>query len=143
MKAGDSFIVPARGEVPEHLFVVVSDPSQNSEDVLVANVTSWTGNRSDDSGCKLTSGDHPFVRHDSYICYARAKTVQLEYLEEKISSGVFRPQDRMSGAVLARIQQGVLNSVHAIYEHQSLMRKQGLAALPTAAPARSIIRRNA
>ena len=65
MNAGDTFFVQQVGKLYDsHLWMVLSDPALNINQVLIVSLT--TRGRDDDSACILNVGDHPFVRQKSF-----------------------------------------------------------------------------
>ena len=71
----------------DHLCVVISDPAQDPNRVVVVAFTtreSWT-----DEGCVLYPGDHPFIQHDTCIDYAFFNPcLTLRQLQNAISSNM-------------------------------------------------------
>ena len=66
MNAGDTFFVQQVGKLYDsHLWMVLSDPGLNANQVLIVSLTTW--GKDDDSACVLNVGDHPFVRQKSFF----------------------------------------------------------------------------
>lgn len=105
----DAFLVPsgpgaAQGEC--HFFVVLTDPAK-SDTVLLVNATTYRQNAPHDASCFLDVGDHPFIRHKSYIVYSKPHKATVQKLRTMIASGTItlRPPP-VSQAVFARIEAG-------------------------------------
>lgn len=78
---------PAGDLQRKHLFVCVTDPVGVGKDVLLVSVSSLIPRQPYDSTCRLYVGDHPFIRHDSYVAYARARIECADKLVEGVSHG--------------------------------------------------------
>jgi len=61
----------------KHLFVLLTDPIETKDfdekHVLLVNITSVPEGLPYDSTCVLKIGEHRFVKHDSYVFYAKAR----------------------------------------------------------------------
>ena len=85
----------------KHLWVIVSDPNSHPDCVVIVNLSS-TFNKTYDPACDLKRGEHPFIRHDTFVHYREAKVVTSKGLHAAaISHG-----QSVSVAVLARIREG-------------------------------------
>ncbi len=69
---------PAHDPDRKHLFIVLTDPAQVLEYTekysLLVGVASVQTDLPHDPTCLLDAGDHEFIRHKSYVHYARALT---------------------------------------------------------------------
>ncbi len=64
MNAGDTFKIPQpETSLDTHLWVVISDPAADAENILIVNFT--TSRADSDKACILQPGEHPFVRHET------------------------------------------------------------------------------
>ncbi len=99
MEAGDTFKF---GSLP-HLWVVISDPAKNPENVLFVN---FSTDRGLDPSCILHPGDHRFVRRRTCVVYRRARVERNADLDCLLASGRLVLDDPVSGKVLERIRQG-------------------------------------
>lgn len=84
-----TLFIPSGGA--DHLHIVMNDPVfdpiAGHELVLAANVSTIYEGRAHDSSCVLNVGDHPFIRHPSYISYRHADLYRADGLAAKIASG--------------------------------------------------------
>lgn len=94
----------------KHLFVCVTDPVGIGNDVLLVSVSSLLPSRPYDGTCRLYAGDHPFIRHDSYVVYARARIECADKLVDGVKQCLLIPQQALDGSVFARICQGFQES---------------------------------
>ena len=116
MEAGDCFRFRERDD---HLWIVLSDPQQNPDQVLVVNLTTVT--RRKDTTCILRPGDHPFVRHDSCVNYHDGRVYSNSCLDSLLARDKIRPEDRLDAPILQRIREGAILSPRCSYEHQRLL----------------------
>ena len=126
LRAGDAFSNRESGSVPSHLWFILSDPSKDSEHVLIVNATSAFLGRDVDSSCILKRGDHPFIHHDSYIFYDRAKQTTCQRLKEGFDTGLLRFEESASVELLQKIRTALMRSSHTEQRHKTLLRDQGL-----------------
>lgn len=98
MNAGDTFRY-GQG----HLFIVISDPSLDSENVVFVNMST---DRGGDQSCVLMPGDHPFVLHRTLIRYDKARIETNRTLEWLIASGAASRQDPLCPDVLEKVRRG-------------------------------------
>ncbi len=128
-KAGTAFWV--RMERPKHLWIIISDPLLNDDNVLYVNLTTFDSTASskdaeNDRACILHVGDHPFITHDSCIYYYGAQTSRLSNLEEKAAKGELKLDQPADSALLARIRECAEKSIHMIPDHFQILIDQGL-----------------
>lgn len=107
-----------------HLYVVLSDPGQDSENVLIVNVTTY-GPGKDDS-CILNVGDHPFLAHKSCVRYLSARIASAAKIELALAEGLLEERQPVSCDVLARMRRGAARSPYLPHEHRRLLADQGL-----------------
>jgi hypothetical protein len=113
LKVGDTFLLPPKSGVVEHLWIVLTPPDAKGEAVCV-NVTS----DDEDHTTELVVGDHSFIKHPSVIRYRTAKSINLQVVEDVIQ-GKISPQGMIcighhpcSPALIKRVQEGLLSSPH-------------------------------
>ena len=64
-----------------------------------------------DNSCVIQAGEHPFVRHDTFVIYAQGKVVSLEMQKHMMANPAeAAPRQPVSAALLERIQLGALKS---------------------------------
>ena len=102
---GDTLLPDHSGS---HLWVVLTNPRADSPDVVLVNLTSL---RPDvDTTVILNRGDHPFVRHQTVINYADSRFGSIKSINEGCDRGIIKILDPVSGQLLQRIKQGLLES---------------------------------
>ncbi len=125
MKAGDTFFVQQVGKLYDsHLWIVLSDPALDANQVLIVSLTTW--DKDDDPACVLNIGDHPFVRQKSFIKYSHAKVVTNQQLDEVRARGQIHVQAPLSANVLKRARDGAAESRFMALGHADILIDQGL-----------------
>jgi hypothetical protein len=121
MKLGDTFR-PDRFD--NHLWVVISDPSIDSEDVVVVNLT--THKNAEEEACILDVGDHPFIKHKTVVRYRNAYMRELSHFQYLIELGSIRIGQKASKTMLKKIWNGARQSRHIPSDCLAVLEKQGL-----------------
>lgn len=94
----------------KHLFIILTNPSEDGAVVTVTISTVRDSVHDDDLFCMLNKGDHPFIRHQSYVDYKRARIEKASLLEYEHAQKIIRPLADMGDDVLGRICRGLLKS---------------------------------
>ena len=115
MNVGDTFLLPIQGS---HLNFICTLPNVRGE-VAVLNLTS----QDFDDACLIEVGDHPFVRHTSYIAYNRGKLYAESDIDAAVRSGGVVPREPATDALIQRIREGALKSDHAAAKLQRAVRE--------------------
>lgn len=121
MNAGDAF----RARHGDHCWVVISDPEQ-SDTLVVVSFTTCRGTSREDLSCVVESGEHPFVRHKTYVAYGRGQSVSNRDLEKKLAAGQIQLLDPVALALLRRIRDGAMASDETPFKLQRILLDQGL-----------------
>jgi len=122
MDAGDTF----RRQYGSHLWVVVSDPAKDAEQVLIVNMT--TVRRFHDPACVLNVGDHPFVKHPTYMNYRESRIVTNSELDAQLAGGQIILEDRVDESIFQRIRDGAGISDYIPLGNLQVLIDQGLVA---------------
>lgn len=96
----------------KHLFILLNDPHGEEQKVLIVSISTIREGRHYDGACRLFAGDHPFIRVDSWVVYAKARIETSSDLVKGVAQQVLIQHEPMPGEVFARICQGVLDSRH-------------------------------
>ncbi len=71
MNAGDTLLIPLPDtSLDSHLWMVISDPAQSDECVIVS-FTSWRADK--DQACVVDVGEHPYVSKKTCVNFRDAK----------------------------------------------------------------------
>jgi hypothetical protein len=127
MKAGDVFRF-TKG-VDQHARVVISDPTNYPDKVLVVGMTSWDA--IEDQSCVLVRGDHSTVIHRTCITYSRGNDkASNEDLDKMSAAGPLRMFEPVEDEVLGRIRQGLMLSPRPPKDFKKMLIDQGLVDDP-------------
>jgi hypothetical protein len=114
-----------RGSYGDHLKIIVSDPAKDPDNLLIVSVTTFREGKFHDPSCFLSPGDHPFIKHESYIGFQFAKIRSNADLDRLLGSGgIILEDDQISEAVLERIHHGASVSEFIALEYADLLREQ-------------------
>ena len=71
-------------------------------------VTSWREERPgwNDPACILEEGDHPFIRHKSFVIYSFACISRASIIQKKIQEREFQVREKLSLDVFSRVMDG-------------------------------------
>jgi hypothetical protein len=100
----------------KHLFILLTNPADypptNTQHTLIVGISSIRQGRPHDSTCCLYVGDHPFIKHESYVNYYYANILETRKLIDGYKNGVFEQRDALSTEVFARVCKGLMESRH-------------------------------
>lgn len=95
---------------PRHLWVVISDPEQTGDAILLVSLTTLREGCVDDV-CILDAPDFPgYLTHATTAAYSRAKAGSAAALIESIDNGSFTVVSPIPQATLAKIIDGARTS---------------------------------
>ncbi|ROR21707.1 hypothetical protein EC845_2529 [Comamonas sp. BIGb0124] len=108
---GRSLLVPSGPRIEDgqkHLFAILINPVAVDgrgprPQVFMTSVCSIHEGIPYDDACVLDVGEHPFVRHRSYIDYSKSDLYPANDVELKVQQGLYTPHDDFSIALLRRI----------------------------------------
>ncbi len=104
MNVGDTFLMEHPRGRRKHLFFVVF--KTETDRLLLVHVSSIKLGRDCDTSCVVRRGEHPFIKHDSFVVYSAAMFAIESHVEAQIRAGICRPQASASPALLKRISDG-------------------------------------
>ncbi len=94
----------------DHLHFICSNPFFNLHtgemSVVAVNISSVREGKPYDKTCVLREGDHPFIRHDSFVYYRGAVIFRVEKLKYGIQAGEITVLDDVSETVLQKVLEG-------------------------------------
>ena len=95
---------------PRHLWVVLSDPQQTGDSILLVSLTTLRDGCVDDV-CILDAPDFPgYLTHATTAAYSRAKAGSAAALAESIANGSFTVVSPIPQATLVKIIDGARKS---------------------------------
>jgi hypothetical protein len=114
LKVGDTFLLPPKVGVVEHLWIILTEADDKGEAVC-ANVTEFDA----DHTTELFPGEHPFfLKPISVMRYRDARSVNLNMIEMAFAGKiplpgmVCKPHEPCSAALLQKVRDGLINSPH-------------------------------
>ncbi len=126
MTAGDTFIIPLpETSYDSHLWMLISDPSQGDECVIV-NFTSWRADK--DQACVVEPGEHPYVSKRTCVNFKDAKRCKTGDLDKLVASKNLKNAAPLSVELLAKIRSAVSES-RMNWDCVQLLIDQGLVAM--------------
>ncbi|MBB1163222.1 hypothetical protein [Aquariibacter albus] len=111
---------PAHDPERKHLHIVLTDPVDGQ--VQVVSVSSIPQNNLYDGSCTLFAGEHPFVKHDSWVVYRFARLVKAQLLERKVADGEFIAKPVLDAKVYQFVVDGLLDSPQASPKMKQFLR---------------------
>ena len=130
MEAGRTYF--ARAGINPHLYVVISDPSQYPDEVVLVNMT--TLRPYSDTGCIIEVDEHSFVTKQTCIEYQHAVVTTLYQLGRTINSGAYVEKDPVSEDLLQRIRLGAAESERIQLGVLEILKEQGVLDDPPRKP---------
>jgi hypothetical protein len=125
LRTGDTLrVTDPNGSYDSHLWIVVSRPETDNDNVLIVNLTSWRCDK--DQACVLDVGDHPYIRKKTCVNYPDSKIVSSQQLDALIQSGHLEKHDPVTMELLERIRQGAMLSRFMPLDHAQILIDQGL-----------------
>ena len=123
MTAGDTFYV-RDGMVDTHLWVILSDPEDDPDRVVLVSMTSFEPHK--ESVCLLEAGDHPRVSGTTCIAFNEARLTTLGSLQAFHDRGFLSIQEPVSESLLRRIRDGVSKSTRIKFKIVEILLEQGV-----------------
>jgi len=119
MNRGDTFYFRGHENPFPHLWIVLSDPIQDSEQVVIVSLTTWQAYR--DDSCILNVGDHPSIKHKTSVYYEKPRFISLDKLRKAKEIGALDPQQSLDKAVLKSMIDGAILSERIPIKHRQII----------------------
>jgi len=120
---GDTFLLTKR-DINSHLFVIISDPNQDANQIVTVNVTSWREDK--DQSCIIEASEHRFITHRSCIYYGEDRLITLSQYKMFLAMGHLESHDPINNQLLKRILDGAAISPHMPLRNRQILVDQGL-----------------
>lgn len=91
----------------DHLFIICNDTCKLEANLIVNTSSFFSGC---DDTCLLHDGDHDFVKHNSYVFYAKALVIKAVSLKSGFDRGILKPQTPLQDTVFERVIDGINRS---------------------------------
>jgi len=92
----------------KHLFVVCTDACVEGKHLLTR-ISSWINDLCDPT-CRFAAGEHPFIKHTSYLLYRKSRIELGADLVKGLDNGMLAPHDPINGQTFLRIVTGICRS---------------------------------
>ena len=123
MNAGDTFFAPLPPDDVVHLWIILSDPSQDASKVFVVPLmTIDDKNPMQDLTVQLDQEDHDFLKHPTFVNYACAGTPALAEIAA-VKSG---DHDPVEPDLLRKMREGAQKSMQCKQKYVRILEDQGL-----------------
>jgi hypothetical protein len=99
---GDTFLGGGEVHGANHLWIVLNDPAAHENRALIVNIGTLRPHA--EQSCILQAGEHPFIRHDSYVRFASARAPKDGDLAKLITAGRLVLQQPASTALVEKIR---------------------------------------
>lgn len=125
---GSAFENQQYGALGPHLWIIISDPSFDSNRVVIVNPTTWKDKamQLNDKSCIIEGGDHPYINHKSFVFYKKAILTSEGHIQMAMDGGVLMVQDDCSPELLGKILRGAAESEFTPNEVKGVLQEQGL-----------------
>lgn len=101
-KLGDTFLGGREVHGVDHLWIVINDPARHNNRALIVPVS--TLRMRSDTTCVLRSGEHPFIRHDSYIRFRAARIALVDEITTLIMARRFKAHQPADAPLVDKIR---------------------------------------
>jgi hypothetical protein len=113
------------GSDGSHLWVVVSDPLLNTNEVLILNLTTVRNLPFEDLSCVFQPGEHSWLTNESCIAYDYARAETSAYLDRLENGTAVRMCDPFPLPLLDRICAGATVTQNLELDYLHLLQDQG------------------
>lgn len=120
---------PKHPTIPSHLFVVISDPAKNGNEIVTVHLTTAKDDMWFDPACVLQRGDHDAIGRPTYARYQHAWVVNGNALRTLSEAGQIHRHSRevmVQPEVLKRLQKGAMGSKRTPARVKGILAEQGL-----------------
>jgi CTP:molybdopterin cytidylyltransferase MocA len=121
MDGGTTFL---RADSDRHLWIIISDPAVDPNQVLIVNLTTVDDRK--EKVCLLHPGDHPWIRHETCANYGDAVITTVTKLLAAKDGGAIVLQPPLAAAVLQRIRAAAMDSTRLALDKADILINQGL-----------------
>ena len=104
ISVGDTFFADYPKNDPHLLFVILDICDREPNLFMCAMLSSWKDNSPYcDSACIVEKGEHPFVKHKSYIAYRETLILTHDEMNWLVENGKFQKKEPASPGLIKRI----------------------------------------
>jgi hypothetical protein len=107
---GKCFLIPSGPlEDGKHLFVIVTNKCPADCHLLISRSSVEPGEYYDPA-CLLQAGDHPFIKHLSFVVYSKALIISHDDIIARVRDFTFLIKEDVSDTVAVKIRDGIAQS---------------------------------
>ena len=104
---GKCFLIPSGPqEDGKHLFVIITNKCP-ADCHLLLSISSVEPGEYYDPACLLRPGDHPFVKHLSFVMYSKAVIISHDDITKQVHDFAFLIKDDASDELVEKIRAGI------------------------------------
>ena len=108
---------PANDPTRKHLFICLTDVFGSDNETLMVSVSTHRFGLPADETCHLFAGDHPFIKHKSFVEYGKARIYSADKLVKGERQGLFVAMDALESSIFARVCYGLEKSPSTALKH--------------------------
>ena len=108
---------PANDPTRKHLFICLTDVFGPDKETLMVSVSTHLAGLPADDTCHLFAGDHPFIKHKSFVEYDKARVYAADKLVKGEREGRFVAMDALESSIFARVCYGLEQSPFTAPKH--------------------------
>lgn len=112
---GKCFLLPIPNQEHQHLFVIITEINPTTGDMIIVSISTVDSDRFDRTTI-IHAGDHPFIKHDSYVRYQDARFYSSTQLMELYRLKKAVMLDDMPAPIMEKIISGVTRSNRTKFE---------------------------
>lgn len=126
MNLGDTFRFSSVIDEHQHLWVIISDPQMDAEQVLIVSFTTWASYK--DQTCIVFGSEHDDLSHRSCVAYNYAMARPLSALLSAESVAHLNRKSAAHPELVRKIQDGAARSTQLARGLREILVKQGFIA---------------
>jgi hypothetical protein len=124
VKGGDTFRLV--GVADRHTWVVLSDPAQDPNCVLIVSFTSYIADTGMDNSCVVGPHEFSILTNKSVIYYEDVREASLASLQAIKNVGKLQNRTPVPETLLQRIREGAMVSAECKEKFKTMLIKQGV-----------------
>ena len=124
MNGGDTFRLV--GVADKHTWVILSDPAQDANRVLIVSFTSYTDGIGMDASCVVETREFKILTNRSCLYYEDVREASVGTLQAIGQAGKLQLRTPVSAALLKRIRDGAIASDDCKEKYKQFLKNQGL-----------------
>ena len=124
MNGGDAFRLV--GVADRHTWVILSDPAQDPDRILIVSFTSYTAGVGMDASCVVDITEFSVLTNRSSVYYEDVREAPLAALQAIRQAGRLQTRSPVSAPLLRKIRDGAIVSPECKEKYKRFLRDQGI-----------------